>query len=149
MNKFSPKLIKSNQSGFTLIELMIVVVILAILAAIAVPTYSNYIKRSNVKAAQADLVSLSLVYENFYQRNLSYPSSSFTSTTALMDSSTGFPQWAPSKKDIFEFSSAPKNSGKGYELTATGKSSSNLSGCSLKIDDKNVRTASSCGGVTW
>ena len=59
--------------GFTLIELMITVVIVAILAAIALPSYQNYIKRTNIKAAQTDLVALSLVFENYYQRNLSYP----------------------------------------------------------------------------
>ena len=53
--------------GFTLIELMITVVIVAILAAIALPSYQNYIKRTNIKAAQTDLVALSLVFENYYR----------------------------------------------------------------------------------
>lgn len=146
--KFSVK--QKKNSGFTLIELMITVAIIAILAAISLPSYQNYIKKTNIKAAQTDLVSLSLVFENYYQRNLSYPDQDYTNTTALMASSA-FPQWSASKTDIFDFSSNKVDSGKGYVLIATAKSSSNLNGCILKITNTNSRTATtSCDGkTTW
>ncbi|WP_198333431.1 type IV pilin protein [Psychrobacter aquimaris] len=142
----------NNASGFTLVELMITVAIVAILAAIALPSYQNYVKRANIKAAQTDLISLSLVFENYYQRNLSYPDEDYTNTTALM-ADKAFPQWSPSKIDTFNFSSKALNldNGKGYTLIATAKDSSNLKGCDLKIDNTNKQTATtSCDGkTTW
>lgn len=49
---------KKLQQGFTLIELMIVVAIIGILAAIAIPQFSEYTKKGEDKAAQSDLRNL-------------------------------------------------------------------------------------------
>lgn len=145
LGKQLPQKLRMTSSGFTLIELMITVAIVAILAAIALPAYGNYIKRANVKLAQSDLVSLGLVFENYYQRNLSYPNQNYTNTTAL---TSAFTQWSPSKTDIFEFSSA--STATTYTLTVEGKTGTNLSGCTLTIDNTNARTADSdCAGTTW
>ena len=54
---------KSVQKGFTLIELMIVVAIIGILAAIAIPQYQNYIAKSQVSRVMGELSSIKTTIE--------------------------------------------------------------------------------------
>jgi type IV pilus assembly protein PilE len=58
--------------GFTLIEVMIVVAIVAVLAAIALPNYSDYIKRGKIIEATAALSDLRTRYEQYYLDNRTY-----------------------------------------------------------------------------
>ena len=92
---------------------MIVIVILAIIASIAIPSYSNYVKKAHIKAAQSDLVALSLVLENTYQRTLSYP---IQTTTDTATTRTAFSSWNPSET-IFSYKVTSTEGS--YTITAT------------------------------
>jgi general secretion pathway protein G len=59
---------KRNQKGFTLIELLIVVAIIGIIAAIAIPNLLNAIDRGKQKRTMADLRSIGTAVESYQQR---------------------------------------------------------------------------------
>lgn len=61
-----------NSQGFTLLELMIVVAIVGILSAIAIPSYSQYVIRANRADAQDQLSEVAFEQERFANRNRSY-----------------------------------------------------------------------------
>ncbi len=58
---------RTNQKGFTLIELMIVVAIIGVLSAIAVPAYKDYVSKSEASSALATLKSLQTPAELTFQ----------------------------------------------------------------------------------
>jgi type IV pilus assembly protein PilA len=59
----SMKMVKKAQAGFTLIELMIVVAIIGILAAVAIPAYQDYVAKSKFAAALAEVSPAKTGYE--------------------------------------------------------------------------------------
>ena len=61
-----------QQTGFTLLELMIVVAIIGIIASIAYPSYQEQVRQSRRANAQANLMELASYMERFYTENFTY-----------------------------------------------------------------------------
>lgn len=76
---------KTQQQGFTLIELMIVVLALAILATIAYPSYETYVRQTRLQNARADLMVNAQILERFYAQNKRFPSAPAEIASALTE----------------------------------------------------------------
>ena len=61
-----------NSKGFTLIEVMIVVAIVGIIAAIATPSYMDYVRKGKRADAKVELLRLAQMQESYFVQNLSY-----------------------------------------------------------------------------
>ena len=66
------KLLNHRSLGFTLIEMMVVVVIVAIFAAIAIPSYQAYIRRANASQVQQEIQRIATLLERSKSRNFNY-----------------------------------------------------------------------------
>ena len=134
---------RGRAGGFTLIELMIVVAIVAILAAIALPSYERYVKKSRARGASADLVALSLTLENRFQKSLKYPVHTNQNPVGHAD----FSAWSPAQGSSFTY--AVTSDANSYTLTATARDSGWT--CTLTLNHKNERNAASSCPIlgTW
>jgi len=120
----------NKHQGFTLIELMITVVVVSILAAIAIPSYTNYIKRTRRSMAAACLQENAQYMERWYTSKMTYEGASVQ----------------PCTSEIQAFYTVAVTIGgpREYSLTAApaGAQASDTCG-TLSLDDKGSRSQSS------
>jgi type IV pilus assembly protein PilE len=125
-------------SGFTLIELMIVVAIMAILAAIALPIYRDYITRSKLTEAQNLLTNYRTKMEQYFQDNHAY-------TAAAAGGACGAPlPTAPSNYFTYTCVATATT----YTATATGVPAQGTGGFAYTIDNFNNRASTVPTGWT-
>lgn len=79
--------------GFTLIEMMVVVAIIAILAAIALPAYSDYVKRANLVDATNQLAASRAQMEQYYQDARKYTTSGTFTSPCDTIATVNLPKW--------------------------------------------------------
>jgi len=65
--------IKKIQSGFTLIEILIAIAIIGVLASIAIPSYKDYKEKAKVNQAIADIATIAIKIEAYWQDARAYP----------------------------------------------------------------------------
>ncbi len=114
--------IYKGHSGFTLIELMITVAIVAILAAVVVPNYSDYVRRSALSEAFSNLADMRVKMDQFYQSNRNYGSAD----TCGHDGTAARIDFAVGGKFTYacELTGPASRENEAFRLTATGSSGS-------------------------
>lgn len=120
-----------HAAGFTLIELMIVVAIIAILAAIAIPIYSTYVTRSKLTDAQNNLSAYRVQMEQYFQDNRQYANGTNCGVT-------------PTSTKYFTYTCALTTPG--YTITATGVTGTQTAGFVFTIDQGNTRATTGANG---
>lgn len=133
-------LVRRAMRGFTLIELMIVLAIIGILAAIALPYYNDYIVRSKIAESVGALSDLRVRMEQYYQDNRFYNADGTAGDTTCGN------VLQPATAN-FTFACVSANSGQTYVWTATGRNS--MLGFTYTINQVNARTTTIAAPADW
>jgi type IV pilus assembly protein PilE len=133
------------KQGFTLIELMITVAVVAILAAIAVPSYTDYVTRSKFTEAHGMLADLRVKMEQYYMDNRRYSTTTGGGTCGIPGGNA--PTTPGTKYFTFTCASTATNAAgdQQYTLTAAGNAGQGLDGIAFTLNHANARATTVSG----
>jgi len=127
-------------TGFTLIELMITVAIIAVLAAVAIPNYTDYVRRSKLQEATSTLLAMRTKMEQYFQDNRSYTT---PGAPVLAPCTAGSSVPIPAQK-YFSIT-CPVLTATTYTIQADASDPS-ITGLRFTIDQGNVRVTTVTSG---
>lgn len=129
----------TNSKGFTLIEVMIVVVIIGILAAITYPSYDEYVKRGNRTEGQAFLSDVAVRQERYFSQNNTYVTANTDAARKSLGLSSAI---SPTSKYTLAIATVANDGG--YTLTANQQFSDTKCG-NLSLNALGVKGRSGTG----
>lgn len=128
-----------SAKGFTLIELMVTIAIIAILASVALPMYTDYVRRGKLTEATSGLAELRLRAEKYFADNRTYQNAGATDVgfTETINGSRYF---------TFDCATTAANN---FTCTATGVASQGMAGFAYTVNEANVKTSTFTGLAGW
>ncbi|GAB3092386.1 type IV pilin protein [Aestuariicella hydrocarbonica] len=140
-----------RETGFTLIELMIVVAIIAVLSSIAIPSYQNYVQKSNRSVARGALLEVAGRQEQFFVNNNQYATLltqlGYDATTVGL-SSEAETVGAGSGVYNLSFSATPTATTFTVQAVPTNQQSGDTTCETLTLNNLGVKTESGSGSVS-
>jgi len=127
-----------RQRGFTLLEMMVTVATLAIVAAIALPNYTDYITRSKIVEATSGLNDMRVRIEQYFADNRQYPAGCVASAAGPAPAGKIY---LPASTKYYPFTCALTATT--YPVTATGNASGGMAGFVYTIDQTSTRNTAS------
>jgi type II secretion system protein G len=151
-----------HQRGFTLLEMMVVVAIIAILAAILIPNFTHARSQAATSSCMANLKTIATAFELYYTDNQKYPAGSNTAIDSTITGSTGAlagylgqPPVDPAGGANYTFTSGTSGGVATYQIWCPGThdpttlksiASGNTTDTTIKYDNaKGLTTASGPG----
>jgi len=123
--------------GFSLVEALMALAVLAVLATATVPAYSDYVRRAHLPEAFSNLAAYRLGMEHYFQDHQIYGSGN--GSCADDDAVAGsWNRFSPAGEQLFDYQCTALPAQQGYLITATGRAGTSVNGHVFSIDQDGV-----------